>query len=151
MAAAFCSREHGNLGGMKGLQVAAAYASYSVRNLEATRDFYETGLGCTPVTEWDRADGQGVYYRLGQVPVAEILAAARGETPLPPPPPGAFSIVLTVADAHRAHEEIVARGVTVTTPLTTEGWGSYFGVDDPDGVPLYFVEQGPSPKPVRSA
>ncbi len=28
--------------------------------------------------------------------------------------------MLTVGNAHQAHEELIARGVTVTTPLTTE-------------------------------
>jgi catechol 2,3-dioxygenase-like lactoylglutathione lyase family enzyme len=128
---------------MEGFQVAAAYTSYSVSDFEATRDFYEAGLGCSPVTGWDRADGRGVYYRLGQVPVAEILAAARGEAPLSPPAPGSFSVVLIVGDARRAYAELAARAVTVPTPLTVETWGSYFAVDDPDGVPLYFIEQAP--------
>ncbi len=126
---------------MTDFRPSAAYTSYAVTDFAVTRDFYEAKLGCIPVREWDRADGQGVYYQLGQVPVAEILAAARDQTPLVPPVVGSFSIVVIVPDAYRAHEELAARGLTVTIPPVTEPWGSYFGVDDPDGVPLYFVEQ----------
>jgi predicted enzyme related to lactoylglutathione lyase len=126
---------------MTALQVSAAYTSYQVTSFEATSGFYETTLGCTPVLAWDRADGRGAYYRLGQVPVAEILAAARGEPPLPPPAADSFSIVLIVPDAREAHAELAARGATMTAPLTTQDWGSYFAVADPDGVELYFLEQ----------
>ncbi len=121
----------------------AAYASYSVSDMEATRCFYEVKLGCTPVLEWDRADGQGVYYQLDQVPIAEILGAAGGQASLSPPGPGLFSIVVIVSDAHRAHDDLAARGVVVTSPPIMESWGRYFGVEDPDGVPLHFVEQAP--------
>jgi catechol 2,3-dioxygenase-like lactoylglutathione lyase family enzyme len=126
---------------MEELQVSAAYASYSVTSFEATRSFYETTLGCTLVLGWDRPDGRGGYFRLGHVPVAEILAAAHVGPSLPPPPAGSFSIVLIVADARLAHDELRRRGATVTTPLTAPDWGSYFAVADPDGVELYFVEQ----------
>jgi catechol 2,3-dioxygenase-like lactoylglutathione lyase family enzyme len=126
---------------MEDFRVTAAYASYSVSDMEATRCFYEVKLGCTPVLKWDRADGQGVYYQLDQVPIAEILGAAGGQASLSPPEPGSFSIVVIVSDAHRAHDKLAGRGVVVTTPPMTESWGRYFGVEDPDGVPLYFVEQ----------
>ena len=126
---------------MEALGGAAAYTSYAARSFEATRSFYEAQLGCMPVFAWDRADGRGVYYNLGQVPVAEIMDAARGDEALLPPTPGTFSIVVIVADAVRAHGELSARGVTVTTPLANEPWGRYFGVQDPDGVELYFLER----------
>jgi predicted enzyme related to lactoylglutathione lyase len=127
---------------VEALGVTAAYASYSASDLERTRSFYEVNLGCTPVLEWDRADGRGVYYQLDDVPVAEVLGAAAGQPPLSPPEPGSLSIVVLVASARGAHEEILARGVAVTAALVREPWGTYFGVEDPDGVPLYFVEQG---------
>ncbi len=129
---------------MEAFHGAAAYTSYSVSDFDATRSFYEVKLGCTPVITWDRADGQGVYYELGDAPVAEILGAPRGEAALPPPVPGSFSIVVVVSDASRARKELIARGVTVTTPPVIEPWGRYFGIGDPDGVPLYFVEHASS-------
>ncbi len=122
----------------------AAYTSYSVSNFAVSREFYEVKLGCTAVREWDRADGQGVYYQLGAIPVAEILASGGDQAPLVPPAAGSFSIVVIVSDAHSAHDALLGRGARVTTPPVTEHWGTYFGVDDPDGVPLYFVEQAAS-------
>ena len=130
---------------MEAFRTAAAYTSYSARAFEATCDFYEAQLGCTPVFGWDRPDSRGVYYNLGAAPVAEILDAARGEDALAPPAPGTFSIVVIVRDAHRAHDEVSARGVTVSTPLVSEIWGRYFGVQDPDGVLLYFLERVEAP------
>jgi catechol 2,3-dioxygenase-like lactoylglutathione lyase family enzyme len=126
---------------MEVLGVTAAYASYSAADFEATRGFYELKLGCTPVLQWDRADGRGVYYQFGDVPVAEILGAPVGEPALPSPEPGSLSIVVIVVSARRAHDELVARGVAVSSPVVDEPWGIYFGVEDPNGVPLYFVQQ----------
>jgi predicted enzyme related to lactoylglutathione lyase len=123
----------------------ASYTSYAARSFEATRTFYEAQLGCIPVFAWDRADSRGVYYNLGRVPVAEIMDATRGEEALIPPTPGTFSIVVFVTDAVRVHGELSARGVTVTTPLANEPWGRYFGVQDPDGVALYFLERSEAP------
>ena len=129
---------------MEAFHSPAAYTSYSVSDFEATRSFYEVQLGCTPVIAWDRADGQGVYYELDHAPVVEILGARRGDAALAPPVPGSFSIVVVVTDADCAHKELIARGAAVTTPPVTETWGCYFGIEDPDGVPLYFVEQNSS-------
>jgi predicted enzyme related to lactoylglutathione lyase len=126
---------------MEDLDAIAAYASYSAGDFEATRSFYELKLGCTPVLEWDRADGRGVYYQFGDVPVAEILGAAVGQPLLSPPEPRSLSVVVIVVSARRAHDELAARGIAVTSPLVNEPWGIYFGVEDPNGVPLYFVEQ----------
>lgn len=124
---------------------AAAYTSYSARAFEATCNFYEAQLGCTPAFAWDRADSRGVYYNLGQAAVAEIIDASRGEEAPIPPTPGTFSIVMIVPDAARAHDEVSARGVIVTTPLASEPWGRFFGVQEPGGVALYFLERADPP------
>jgi uncharacterized glyoxalase superfamily protein PhnB len=86
---------------------------------------------------------RGVYYQLGDVPVAEILDTATGQPLLSTPGPWSLSIVVIVVSARQAHDELVARGVAVTSPLVGEPWGIYFGVEDPNGVPLYFVQQAP--------
>jgi uncharacterized glyoxalase superfamily protein PhnB len=53
--------------------------------------------------------------------------------------------VLITTDARGAHDQLRARGAELTTPLTTEFWGTYFAVADPDGVPVYSVQQsGPA-------
>lgn len=130
---------------MEALGGTAAYTSYAARSFEATREFYEAQLGCTPVVAWDRADSRGVYYNLGQAAVAEIVDAVGGDEALVPPTPGTFSIVVVVPDADRIHDELSVRGVTLTTPLVSESWGRYFGVQDPDGVALYFLERADVP------
>jgi hypothetical protein len=89
--------------------------------------------------------------RLPVVPIAEILGAAGGQASLSPPESRLFSIGVIVSDAHRSHDELAARGVAVTSPLIAESWGRYVGVEDPDGVPLYFVEQAPWGSEVRCA
>jgi predicted enzyme related to lactoylglutathione lyase len=126
---------------MEALDNTAAYTSYSASAFDTTCSFYEAQLGCTPAFAWDRADSRGVYYNLGQAPIAEVIDATRGEEALSPPPPGSFSIVVIVDDAVRTRDEMGARGVTVTAPLVNEPWGRYFGVQDPDAVMLYFLER----------
>jgi uncharacterized glyoxalase superfamily protein PhnB len=54
--------------------------------------------------------------------------------------PDSFSLVLISTDA-RGNDQLRARGAELTTPLTTEFWGTDFAVAGPDGVPVYSVPQ----------
>jgi catechol 2,3-dioxygenase-like lactoylglutathione lyase family enzyme len=119
----------------------AAYTSYTAQRFETTRHFYESILGCTPVNQWDREDGRGVYYDLEQMPLVEILAPPGAEE-FPPeaPPPGGVSIVIVVEDLRTHRADLVGRGGEAG-PVVAEDWGTYFGLADPDGVPVSFVER----------
>ena len=46
--------------------------------------------------------------------------------------PGAW-VWIGVSDAARVHDDVVARGATVTMPLTNLRWALEFQVSDPDG------------------
>jgi predicted enzyme related to lactoylglutathione lyase len=122
--------------GLKG-----AYVSYNAADFEPTCDFYEKVLGCTRVTSWNRADGQGAYFAFGGVAVAEILAAAAGSAALEPPPAGSFSIVLVVNDLAAACAAIADRGGVIVDAPARENWGSWAGLRDPNGVAVHLVEQ----------
>ena len=79
--------------------------------------------------------------RLGADPLVEILAPPGAEE-FPPeaPPPGGVSIVIVVEDLRTHRADVVGRGGEAG-PVVAEDWGTYFGLADPDGVPVYFVER----------
>jgi phosphoribosylformimino-5-aminoimidazole carboxamide ribotide isomerase len=99
-------------------------------------DFYERILGFRRLTGWDRDTGSGA-----------VLEASGGETlQLLGPPPGTgwprptgLELGFFVEDVQAWHEHLVAGGVPVTRELKVEAWGdTVFGVDDPDGVRIWF-------------
>jgi uncharacterized glyoxalase superfamily protein PhnB len=99
-------------------------------------DFYERILGFRRLTGWNRDTGSGA-----------VLEAAGGETlQLLGPPPGTgwprptgLELGFFVEDVQAWHEHLVAGGVPVTRELKVEAWGdTVFGVDDPDGVRIWF-------------
>jgi hypothetical protein len=73
--------------------------------------------------------------------VVEILAPPRpAEFPPEVQPPRGVSIVIVVEDLRTHRADLVGRGGEAG-PVVAEDWGTYFGLADPDGVPVYFVER----------
>lgn len=122
------------------VEIEGAFASYQVSQFDATYKFYEQVLGCHPVDEWDRPDGRGAYFAIGDAALVEILGAPRGGQPLTPPPPGSFMVVVWVGDLEETRQAVNARSAEVA-PVVSEAWGRYFPVRDPDGVEVYFLER----------
>lgn len=118
-----------------------AYVTYNASDFDATSHFYETILGCKASEMWDRDDGRGAYFELGGVSLVEILGAARGAPALGSPDTGSFMVVMVVADAQAALDLVGERGADTIEPMIEEPWGRYFGVRDPDGVPVYLLER----------
>lgn len=51
----------------------------------------------------------------------------------------------TTEDAHRTYEDLVAKGVEVTDPLTERFYGTDFGIRDPFGNPIRIVQPSAMP------
>jgi predicted enzyme related to lactoylglutathione lyase len=120
-----------------------AYVSYTASNFEATCRFYEDVLGCERTEEWDRDDERGAYYDLEGISLVEILGFSRDGPTFTTPDTDSFVVVVTVVDAQAALEVVRGRGADTVESLTEEAWGRYFGVRDPDGVSIYFLDRRP--------
>jgi predicted enzyme related to lactoylglutathione lyase len=95
----------------------AAYTSYTAQRFETTRHFYESIL----------AGG-------------DTRAPGAEEFPPEVPLASGVSIVIVVEDLRTHRADVVGRGGEAG-PVAAEDGGTYFGLADPDGVPVYFVER----------
>lgn len=110
-----------------------------VSNFERSRAFYEQTLGFRRVTGWERPNSDGV-----------VLEAKGGETLelLGPPPgqhwprPSGLELGFFVESVERWQQHLRRLGIPITRELREEAWGDLvFGVDDPDGVRVWFGQQ----------
>jgi len=124
------SRAPGRVEGLRALLRVSDFA----RSLE----FYERVLGFKRLTSWDRSTGSGLVLEASGGETLELLGPPPGMTW---PKPCGVELGFFVEDAQGWHEHLVACGVTITRELRREAWGdSVFGVDDPDGVRIWFGE-----------
>ena len=102
--------------------------------------FYENQLGMRRITAWDGAEGPGMILQAGPRCTVELFG---------PPPGGVHAAPLTsavkmaigVADVTAWHAHLQAAGVSIARGLVDNPWGDRsFGVDDPDGVRIWFFE-----------
>ncbi|MFE9405714.1 VOC family protein [Streptomyces sp. NPDC006530] len=109
---------------------------------ERSRDFYGERLGLPVYREFGTGPERGTVYFLGG---GFLEVSGRSERP---PAPG-LQMWLQVADVAEAHEELLARGVTIARPPVREPWGLVeMWLEDPDGVRIAVVEV-PADHPLR--
>ncbi|WP_069735971.1 MULTISPECIES: VOC family protein [unclassified Streptomyces] len=109
---------------------------------DRSRAFYGEALGLAVYREFGTGPERGTVYFLGG---GFLEVSGRGEES----PSSALRIWLQVDDAEAAHEELLAKGVTVLRPPKREPWGLVeMWIEDPDGVRIAVVEV-PDDHPLR--
>ncbi|WP_320778058.1 VOC family protein [Streptomyces sp. CRN 30] len=107
-----------------------------------SRAFYGEQLGLAVHREFGTGPDRGTVYFLGG---GFLEVSGRAETPAAP----GLRLWLQVEDAAAAHDELRARGVTVTRKPVREPWGLIeMWIEDPDGTPIVLVEV-PADHPLR--
>ena len=113
-------------------------------NIEEMTAFYRDGLGMMIVKQWDRsADDRGaVLAPAGEVGNATVEVLALGDVAVQGAAPANVVLTLFVDDARAAEQQVRAAGVEVARGLEDTPWGHRsFGVDDPDGLRIWIVEE----------
>ncbi|MEU1128084.1 VOC family protein [Streptomyces sp. NPDC005899] len=109
---------------------------------QASRDFYEHGLGLAVYREFGTGPERGTVYFLGGG-FLEVSGRSEG------PPTTTLRLWMQVADCAAAHEELVERGVRVLRPPVREPWGLIeMWIADPDGHRIALTEV-PADHPLR--
>jgi len=119
-----------------------SYVALATDAFEDVAHFYGVSLGFPIVASWDRPNGRGRRFDLGQLQL-EILDNRRERTSLELNPPGGrVHIVIEVDDADE-----VRKRISLVTPVPERtSWGAtLFAVKDPDGVPVTFLQWARSP------
>ncbi len=106
--------------------------------------FYRDGLGMTITKQWDRSDTDrgAVLAPAGEVNNANIEVLTLGNLAVHEGTPTNVVLTLFVDDAHAAQKLISQAGVPIARELEDTPWGHRsFGVDDPDGLRIWIVEE----------
>ena len=114
------------------------------RDFDATCAFYGETLALPRLQSWDGEKGRGALYQAG-TGVIEILGRGHGEERGRDErydyqgPDQKLEVVLGVASAERAYEEILFRQRNIPGGLRTDPDGAVvFATHDPDGVRILF-------------
>ena len=92
--------------------------------------------GFRRLTGWKEDSGSGAVLEASNGETLELLGSGTG---LSWPHPTGLELGFFVDDVQAWHDHLVAAGVPVTRDLKVEAWGdTVFGVDDPDGVRIWF-------------
>jgi catechol 2,3-dioxygenase-like lactoylglutathione lyase family enzyme len=113
--------------------------------------FYRDLLGLAVVQEWDEPGNRGAILAVGgRVENATVEILELAGRPAAEQPPADVEAGIFVDDVDAWHDEIEARGVAIARGLENTPWGHRsFGVDDPDGLRIWFVqilEEAPGPE-----
>ncbi len=114
-----------------------SYIAFATNAFDTVANFYGESLGFPVVAGWDRANGRGRRFDLGGGLRLEILDNARERDPFRLDVSSRVHVVIEVEDIQTAW-----KALTVPAPAPSEtSWGArLFQIQDPDGVPVTFLE-----------
>ena len=114
-----------------------SYIAFATDAFEEVTRFYGETLGFEIVDAWDRANGRGRRFQLGGGLRLEILDNRRERTPVLLDRSERVHVVVEVDDI-----EVAWRTLPLEAPSPTRtSWGaSLFRIEDPDGVPVTFLQ-----------
>lgn len=122
------TRPPGRVEGLRGL--------LRICDFDRSVDFYQQILGFRRLTGWERESGSGAVLEAAGGETLELLGPPTGSTW---PRPTGVELGFFVEDIQAWHDHLTAAGVPITRDLKVEAWGdTVFGVDDPDGVRIWF-------------
>ncbi|MBN2713078.1 MAG: VOC family protein, partial [Planctomycetes bacterium] len=109
-----------------------AHTCFQVSDLDRAIKFYCDALGLKPAFEFRDDDGNlyGIYIHFGARNFIELFL----NKDLQNPGPGSFRhVCLEVDDINKTHDELVAKGVKVSTPELGKDFSWQAWICDPDG------------------
>lgn len=113
-------------------------------DLETMIRFYRDGLGMEITKQWDRSDDDrgAILAPVGDVANATIELLTLGDVAVPGVAPLNTVLTLFVDDARSAVKRVREAGIAIARELEDTPWGHRsFGVDDPDGLRIWIVEE----------
>ncbi len=110
--------------------------SMAVSNLDKVKEFYTGKLGFKVISDfkYDKDQGgvpAGSRWVSIQPPSGEIQITLTNV--FENMKPGSMKLYLSTPDIEAASQELKAKGVKLTYEVTRAGWGTSFGLTDPEG------------------
>ena len=114
-----------------------SYIALTTDRFEIVTEFYGVTLGFPVVEEWDRTNGRGRRFDLGGGLRLEILDNGRERHPTRLEHSTRVHVVVEVPDIKLSWSSL---RVPAPTPADTSWGAQLFQIQDPDGVPVTFLE-----------
>jgi catechol 2,3-dioxygenase-like lactoylglutathione lyase family enzyme len=119
------------------------------KSFERTCRFYGESLALPRLQNWEREDGRGALYQAGTA-VIEVLGRSAGEESSARDenfdlqgPQHKATLVMIVASAEKAYQELLFRDKNIPGGLRRDGDGSLiFETHDPDGIKVVYKQVG---------
>ncbi len=128
------------------MEVLAARVLLQPRDLDASLEFYERGLGLHRFREWGEPPRRGVVLFLGG---AYLELKETGPDRADPPAPAGVRLWVQVPDLDATVAALADRGVELGEAPERKPWGLLEAtLEDPDGLPIVLVEV-PGDHPLR--
>jgi catechol 2,3-dioxygenase-like lactoylglutathione lyase family enzyme len=118
-----------------------SYVALITDRFEAMVGFYRDRLGFAETAAWDRPGARGLRLDLDGLRL-EIMDNRRESAPatLGPDAGGRVNIVVEVGDVSAAHARVRGAGVDAGAVQDTSWGARLFGLRDPDGTPVVFLQ-----------
>lgn len=114
-----------------------SYIAIATNKFEAVASFYGETLGFSVVEQWDRSRGRGRRFDLGDGLRLEILDNAREPHPVKLETSARVHVVIETADIDATWSSLK---IAAPHPLDTSWGARLFQIQDPDGVPVTFLQ-----------
>ena len=124
---------------------------FTVRSVDAIRNFYVDTLGFSHVMGMVSKDGQLDFCTvvMGEARIMFMRAQGESTTPAGKQP---VEVYLEVEDVEALHNRLKKSGVAISDPLTMQWWGDRtFKVLDPNGYEIWFYTNVAEPVPPQGA
>jgi PhnB protein len=124
---------------------------FTVRSVDAIRNFYVETLGFTHVMGMVGKDGQLDFCTVVMGEARMMFMRAPGDSPTAAGKQP-VEIYLEVEDVDALHNRLKGSGVAISDPLTMQWWGDRtFKVLDPNGYEIWFYTNVAEPVPPQGA
>lgn len=126
----------------------------SVDSVDHARNFYVESLGFSHLMGMLGKDGQLDFCTVtsGGAKIMLMRAPASGSSTEVTSSKRPVELYLEISDVNGYHDELAAKGIEVTNPLTDQWWGDRtFTVMDPFGYQIWFFQTVADPIPPKGA
>ncbi len=102
-------------------------------------DFYEQGLGCAIISQWDKGPGRrGTVFNVGAGDIEILELGQEGKSVINPQ---GFEIYIEVPNVDEYYQVIKDKSIPILGEIADKPWGDRtFSINDPDGIKLIFCQ-----------
>jgi uncharacterized glyoxalase superfamily protein PhnB len=112
------------------------------KNYEAMVAFYRDRLGMSIKQAWDDPGNRGTLLSIGGKTANTVVEVIElGDEAVPGVKPVNLVLSVEVSEVDTWHDELIDRGVAIARDLEDAPWGHRsFGIDDPDGLRIWYYQ-----------